>query len=82
MNLRKLFGLIDKAEEQPKNYENDYKLFKRDRENMRKIIYKYRKDERDFFCHYEFLYKDDDTGKIYDEAGKDLTEIYKDKIKS
>lgn len=83
MGIRSAFKFFSKTNEvkEEKNYEIDYKSFIRDRENMRKIIYTYKTDERDFFSKYDFLYKDSETGNIYDDSGKDVTEIYKDKIK-
>ena len=82
MGIRSMFKLFSKKNEvkEEKNHEEDYTRFKRDRENMRKIIYTYKTDERDFFSRYEFLYKDSESGKIYDDSGKDVTEIY-NKIK-
>lgn len=88
MGIRSIFKLFSKANEvkEEKNYETDYRSFARgsfvrDRENMRKIIYTCKTDERDFFSRYEFLYVDSETGNIYDDSGKDVTEFYKDKIK-
>lgn len=73
---------IDWVPQEEKNYEENKAQFDRDIKGMDKIIYTYKAHELDFFPQCEFLYRDRKSGTIYDTSGKDVTDTYKDKIKS
>lgn len=71
---------IDWVPQEEKNYEENKAQFDRDIKGMDKIIYTYKAHELDFFPSHKYLYRDNKTGIIYDITGKNVTELYKDKI--